>query len=281
MNLKDLIIFSKKYLEDQNIENAKYSAETIIANILGCKRLDIYLSVDQNISEDQFSKISFLLKKRAKGEPLEYIFNSAQFYESVFFVNSDVLIPRIETEYLVELISKEIRKDDLTEKSLWDIATGSGCIAISLKKSFPLLKVIASDVSNEALLVAKKNAKKSSCDINFKLGDLLDPFIGEKADYVVCNPPYISEEEYLSLSVDVKNFEPKKALVAKDNGLEFYKKLEEQLPSFLASHGKVFFEIGYTQANDIKKIFSDKRWVFKKIYKDLSDKDRFFFLEIE
>ena len=298
--IKEVLSLSRQYLESAGVVNSRYSAEAIIAFVLNCKRLDLYLNFDKPLISSELDSIRNCLKRRKEKEPLEYIFNSTEFFNCSLRITKDVLIPRSETEQLVEMVSKVLQSDleaaykqnlessDENQnnspdfkKTLWDLCTGSGCIAIALKKAFPALEVKASDISDPALEVARSNARINDCLIDFKSGDLFDPFKNEKADYIICNPPYISENEYVFLMDDVKNFEPKNALVAEDDGLYFYKKFADMLPSVLRPGGKAFFEIGYSQGDLLKDIFVDGRWLSKKVYKDLSGKDRFFFLEIE
>lgn len=298
-NIQEVLSFSTQYLQNAGVVNARYSAESIIAFILKCKRLDLYLNFDRPLIPSELDGIKNCLMRRKVKEPLEYIFNFCEFYNCNLKITKDVLIPRPETEQLVDMVSKVIKNDlkenrmtgdknfsgnigeTIENKNLWDICTGSGCIAVALKKSVPGLNVHASDISAEALDVAKSNALQNGCFIDFREGDLLDPFKNEKADYIICNPPYVSEDEYGGLMDDVRKFEPKRALVAADDGMWFYKKFAGILPQVLNPGGKVFFEIGYSQGSLVKDIFIDERWVSRKVYKDLSGKDRFFFLEIE
>ena len=196
-------------------------------------------------------------------------------------MDKNVLIPRVETEILVDLIAQKLGEENLDNKVLFDICTGSGCIGIALKKRFPKLKVFVSDISKKALNMAKINAEKNDVNIFFKLGDLFTPFKNLKADFIVSNPPYVSEEEFMYLEKEVKTFEPKKALIAKDSGLEFYKRIEKKIFQYANKNAKLFFEIGYTQKKDIINIFSSEKYVSKQVIKDFSKKDRFFFVEIE
>jgi len=269
------------FLEKKNIINAKNSAEYLLSNVLKIKKNDLYLHWDKLISEELEKEFNKLIDRRAKKEPLDYIFGEKDFYGCNFVINSNVLIPRQETEILVDLIINSLEKENIKNQILFDLCSGSGCIGISLKKKFKHLKVYLSDISKKALNIAKQNALKNNVKVFLKTGNLLEPFINLKADYVVCNPPYISKEEFEKLDEDVKNFEPKKALIAKDKGLEFYKKIEKNIIKFLNPKAKLFFEIGYMQKNDILNVFSSKKWKNKKVYKDYSGKNRFFFVEIE
>jgi release factor glutamine methyltransferase len=278
--LKEIISLSQEYLKSKDVLRPRYSAEVIVSHVLHCKRLDIYLDLEKPLVEEEITSIRNLVKRRGLKEPLEYILGSLDFYNCNLKITNDVLIPRVETEELVSLVVNEIEKDSLQGKNLFDICTGSGCIAIALKKKFSNLNVFASDISLKALEVAKKNGEMNEVEIDFLHGNLLTPY-KKKADFVICNPPYVSEVEYENLSFEVKGFEPKISLLAKEEGLEFYKILAKELPSYLNPRAKIFFEIGHLQGQRVKEIFSDRIWISKKVYKDLSQKDRFFFLEIE
>lgn len=288
--LKDILYYYRNDLKNSNVLNAVYSAEAIIAFVLNCKRMDLYLYFDQIINDYELDKIERLIGRRKAKEPLQYILGSVEFYNCHLTVNKDVLIPRFETEQLVDFVIRDLKGDEKAvnnngdlekKKKIWDVCTGSGCIAIALKKAFPLFDIAASDISAASIKIAKHNAKENGSIIDFKIGDLLDPFKNEKADYIICNPPYVSEKEYEDLIEDVKDFEPKNALMAQEDGISYYKRLSGILPDFLNEKGKVFFEIGEKQKEPINNLFTDERWAFKKIYKDLTGKDRFFFLEIE
>ncbi|HLB52683.1 MAG TPA: peptide chain release factor N(5)-glutamine methyltransferase [Chlamydiales bacterium] len=213
-----------------------------------------------------------LLERGASGEPWEYILGNVAFYGCQIHVDRRTLIPRCETEWLVDRIAKENPKG-----ALWDICTGSGCIGIALKKNFPYLEVSISDLSSDALSLALKNSQVNQVDISFYQGDFLTPFLGKKADWIVSNPPYVSEEEYLTLDLSVKEFEPKMALIAENEGLKFYQRFASEAPSFLHPGGHIFLEIGYQQGERVKKIFHTEKWRDQKVFQDLSGKDRFFY----
>lgn len=285
--IKELLPLSIEYLSKRKVPIARRSSEEIFAHILGLKRIELYMNFDRPIEEKEVIKIRALLKRRMNREPLEYILGIVEFYHSEINIDPSVLIPRPETEIMVDLIKKKLEKCDLAGKTLWDICTGSGCIAIALKKAFPDLNVVMSDFSEEALKLAKSNAMQNGVKILAKKGDLLTCFSKEKADFVVCNPPYVSEVEYESLEPEI-SYEPKDALIAGKTGLEFYQKLAKDLPGHLSAKSKVFLEIGKGQGSKIKEIFSEvfeeessKKLGSAKILLDLAGHDRFFFLEIE
>lgn len=280
-NIQFLLNKSISFLEIKGIKNARISSEYLLSHILKINKSDLYLHSDRFVSFDKEKEFNELINRRSKNEPLDYILGEINFYGCNFILNSNVLIPRQETEILVDMITNQLKLEDTNNKILFDICCGSGCIGISLKKKLENLKVYLSDISKNALNVAKKNAERNGVKVFFKNGNLLDPFKNLKADYIVCNPPYVSEEEFITLDDDVKNYEPKEALVAKDKGLEFYIRIEKEIFKFLNPKGKLFFEIGYMQKDDILNIFSTKKWKNKKVYQDFSGKSRFFFVEIE
>jgi len=279
--ISDILPLSKKYLEQHQISTARRDAEEIIAHVLKVKRIDLYMRFDAPLQEDELIKIRHLLKKRAKKEPLEYVLGSLSFFGCEIEVNSAVLIPRVETEILLAKACEKIGKSELQGKKAWDLCTGSGCIGIGLKKKFPSFDVILSDISNEALEVAKLNAAKNEVDVQFYLGDLLVPFAGMKADIVFANPPYVSKKEYEDLDFSVKNFEPSLALFAERDGYAFYFRLAKELPHFLNTQALLFLEVGAGQGNQVQEIFSGPEWKHRRVEKDWSGQDRFFFLEFE
>ncbi|MBS0626869.1 MAG: peptide chain release factor N(5)-glutamine methyltransferase, partial [Verrucomicrobia bacterium] len=194
--LGEVLSLSTQYLKDKKIDNPRLTAETLLAYILNKKRLDLYMQFECPLEEFELEKFRLAIKRASLHEPVEYIISSVEFYGCDLFVSPDVLIPRPETEILVDKVVRKIEKEDLNQKNLWDVCSGSGCIGISLKKKFPLLNVSLSDASDKALSVSRMNAKKNNVDVELFLGDLLSPFKGKKADYILCNPPYVTEKEY-------------------------------------------------------------------------------------
>lgn len=220
--------------------------------------------------------INDAIKRLENGEPVQYIVGNVDFYGYILNVNKDVLIPRRETEELVEEVIK--RSKLFNNPTIIDIGTGSGAIAISLSKELNC-HVYASDISNKALMVAKENAIKNNANITFLQGDMLKPFIDSKikVDIIVSNPPYIKENE--EIEDIVKNNEPNIALYAKNNGLEFYESILKDANRVLKEKYLIAFEIGKTQGNDIKLLAHKYLGNVKvEIKKDLSLNDRFIFV---
>lgn len=210
------------------------------------------------------------------GEPVQYIVGNVSFYGNIIDVDKRVLIPRFETEELVENTVKYIKKYNY--KSIVDIGTGSGCIAITLKKFFPEILVDAVDISKDALEVAKKNANKNNANINFYEGNLLEP-LSKKYDVIISNPPYIAyDEEIMDI---VKNNEPHIALYASNNGLYYYEEILKNVYKYINNNGLIAFEIGYNQGEEIKKLASKylNKYDFE-IKKDMTGKDRMVFIRV-
>lgn len=255
----------KKELESAKICDTA-EAEWLVALALSKKRS--FVHSERELAKEEEQKILSFLEERKQNKPLAYIVGNQEFYGYTFVVNQDVLIPRPETEELVCLVKNNISRN---EKVL-DIGTGSGAIAIVLAKETNAV-VTAVDISKKALKVAKENAKRLDAKVNFVCSDLFENLDGQVFDIIVSNPPYISENEYENLEKDVKDFEPKLALVANDNGFEIYERIISQAKNHLSENGKIFFEIGFSQAEKIKKLL-EKDFENIKIFKDLEGKDR-------
>lgn len=277
----EVLKLSTDYLQQRQIENPRRQAEELLGEVLRLGRMGLYLEYDRPLTEDELDKCRIWLKRRGQGEPLQYISGWLDFFHCRMRVTPDVLIPRQETEVLVDKIAQELSSTLLEGKILWDICCGSGCMGISLKKKFPALRVVLSDLSEKALQIAKENAINNGVDVEFLQGDLLAPFKAQEANFIVCNPPYISEKDYTGLEVEVKKFEPKIALVSGDSGLECYERFARDLSSHLQPHGKVWFEIGDGQGQEIKNLFNHPCWVRCLYELDWAGRERFFSLEIE
>jgi release factor glutamine methyltransferase len=277
----EILQLSAGHLQRKGILQPRRQAEELISDTLGINRLQLYLNHDRPLTESELETCRQRLVRRANHEPAQYIHGEVEFYKCFLKVTPDVLIPRQETEILVDKIVQDLSKIDLTDKILWDLCCGSGCIGIAIKKHYPQLKVILSDFSEKALSIAKENAQRNEVDVEFLQGDLLAPFSGQKADFFVCNPPYVSEAEYAHLEPEVRNYEPAQALIAGPTGLEFYERLAGELSAFLHPHAKGWLEIGAGQGERIKTFFKNHQWKSYRFEQDWAGHDRFFFLEIE
>ena len=259
----------------------KQDLDEIVAFCLNINRQEIPLFYSTVMTKEDKQRCYQLLKKRALKHPLDYLFGLKLFYGIELLVTPDVLIPRHETEILVDKIVNRMRHHP--PKVIVDICCGSGCIGLALKKAFPKARVYLVDISEKALELAKFNAQSLQLEVECLLGDLSDPVFSKNiiADLVVCNPPYISEDEYESLEPDVKEYEPKLALVSGETGLEVYQKLADQLPLITKNKTLVAFEIGASQQKSVKDFFEDSNWTSFSCEKDYAGHDRFIFLERE
>jgi release factor glutamine methyltransferase len=276
----EILKLSTEYLISRGIDNARREAEELLASALSCTRVCLYMEFDRPLTEEELATCRSHIVRRARGEPRQYIMGEVDFMGCTIKVSPDVLIPRQETEILAHIIAKKLSKMDLQGKVLWDLCCGSGCLGISLKKAFPQLNVFLSDISPAALAVARANALLNEVDVACLEGDLCTPFTNQ-AHFVVSNPPYIAESEFHDLEREVREFEPKIALVGGKRGIEFYERLAATLPPRLISKGEVWLEIGATQHTLLTNVFTNPPWKKSFIEKDWAGHDRFFFLEIE
>jgi release factor glutamine methyltransferase len=279
--IEQLLRYSRKRLEEKHIERSRQVAEDIISEALRLPRLALYLNFDQAVDSAELRICMRLLDRKMQGEPLGYLYRYIDFFHCCLEINSHALIPRQETEILLQNICADLREHDLEGKEAWDLCSGSGCLGLGLKKRFPTLNVTLSDISSECVELGMKNAERNHLEVKCYQGDLLAPFEGKKAHFVILNPPYISEEEYDLLQPSVRNFEPKTALVSGATGLEFYQRLAEYLPGYLHDGALLFFEIGDTQGELLLELFSASYYKDTKIGKDWAGHDRFFYAKYE
>lgn len=275
MNLVNLVLkevnmdFYKEILEKFNKEHIdKSDCDFIFCEVLNCKRTEILIKL-KNLTNKQKKLIIKATEKRLKKIPISQIFNKAYFYGEQFYVNKNVLCPRLETELLVEKSNNIIRLKSYN--SALDLCTGSGIIAIMLKK-LNTINLVASDISKSALMVAKKNAKIHKTKIKFIKSDLFNN-IKSKFDLIVSNPPYIKTNEINFLEEEVKNFDPTIALDGKSDGLYYYRQICAYVDKYLNKNGTLILEIGYNQGKDVKNLFESK-FNNVMIIKDYSDNDR-------
>ena len=260
-----------KLLEEKNFKDAKSDILLLIYEIF-----DFDFSKWTMYKYDEIEDISKLdtlnkyVKKRLGHMPIQYILNKAYFCGLPLYVNENVLIPRFDTEVLVEEVLALSKKDK--SKRILDMCTGSGAIAIALKKLGGFERVDALDISDNALEVAKRNANELDLNINFLKSDMFSSLTCEnKYDIIVSNPPYIQSDAVDTLESEVKDFEPRLALDGDADGMKFYKIIAENYEDYLVDNGVLALEIGYDEANDIRALFEGKNVVIKK---DLANLDR-------
>ena len=256
-------------LRDHGVETAERDAMLLFSFALNFTDNDFIMNQDRLISDLELIKINSLIHRRAKHEPVAKIIGKKLFWNSSFFVDINVLDPRPETEILIESVLSNIGQ----AKSILDLGTGSGCVAITLDLLLPEVTVAASDVCTKALDVARKNAKENGAAVEFICSNWFKS-ITKKFDIIVSNPPYISNSDFNKLPVDVKAYDPRLSLVGGKDGLDCYRIIAKSLPSLLAIGGSAFFEIGLGQKNDIAQIFSDSGLLVSNVWKDLNGLER-------
>ena len=279
----ELLNLTTGFFEQKGIDSARLNAELLLADVLKCKRLDLYLSFDKPVKDEEVDNYRLFVKRRGNREPLQYILGYVEFYGLTFTVTNDVLIPRQETEILIETALHAIDKE--VKVNILDIGTGSGIIAIALAKHLPNAQIFAIDKSKEALAVAKLNAEKHHVEDRIILmqSDILNSSlpIDEKFDVILSNPPYVSQDEYHALQKEILAFEPDFAVTDFADGLTFYRKIIESSKNYLNQNGKLFFEIGAGQSGQIKLIFEQHNYSSIEIRKDYSNIDRVIYGELK
>ena len=258
--VKDIIAQAIRQLDAAGIIESYTDSWLLAEDILHITKHDLLLRPELSVNEDLSKKYFEAVRMRTKHIPLQHITGHQQFMDYDFLVNKDVLIPRPETELLVEKIVSYI--GSLPVKVL-DMCTGSGCIAISVDKMCENAMVDAADISDKALKVAKKNNIRNKSHVTFIKSNLFDN-IKEKYDIIISNPPYISTGDIETLMEEVKDYEPRLALDGSDDGLKFYREICEQLDNYLNENGKIFFEIGYNQGEEVSDLLRNKHSGFKR-----------------
>lgn len=277
--VKEIVELSAHFLGERGVERSRRQAEELVSDALQLDRVALYMDFDRPLQELELLRCRQALQRRGLREPQAYIRGSVEFMGLSLSVDSRVLIPRQETEILVDRLVTLLEKENLSGVELWDICCGSGCIGLALKAKLPELKVVLSDLSQGAVELARENAERHQLDVEILQGDLFAPFEGRCAHWVVSNPPYITESEYRGLEPEVKDHEPLEALVGGKDGLQLYRRFAEELPSYLHPNAQIYFEMGRSQGASLVEIFSGTPWSHPKIEKDWSGNDRFFFLE--
>lgn len=271
-NYRDLCKYGETYLKKNNVEEASLDAKLLLEFVMGTDRNYLFAHGDAAVSEEKAEQYQTFIEKRAAHIPLQYLTGVQEFMGLEFYVNEHVLIPRQDTECLVEEAMLEI----MDGMKVLDMCTGSGCILISLMKYKNELSGTAADVSEDALIVARKNAAHHGVSIEFVNSDLFAalPVPKIKFDAIVSNPPYISSDVVDTLTEEVREHEPRLALDGKKDGLFFYRSISEQAGSYLVHGGKLLFEIGFDQGAQVKALLREHGFDSVRIAQDLSGNDR-------
>lgn len=268
-----MLEWATDFFEQKQVKSPRFSIEWLLAHVLSIKRLDLYLAYDRPLSSDELEELRPMVKRRAAHEPLQYITGETDFHHVKIKVQPGVLIPRQETEQLVDWILEN--HSDSESLKVLDIGTGSGCIPIALKHARPNWDIIATDISEEALSIAKENALYNEVDISFHKDDLFHPesLSGQTFDLIISNPPYIHPDEKNSLDDEVKNYEPELALFC-ESTQKMYTAIERLCSEYLQENGTVFLEIHEDHPQEVLQIFQEENWE-AIIKNDYSEKPRF------
>jgi len=267
----ELYKFASEYLEKNGVLESNLEAKYIVSSVLGVSFSDIFLDKSISCRARDFRKIKRLLKQRTNGKPLQYVLKEQEFFGLRFYVDKRVLIPRSETELLVEK-ALEISKEFVKPKIL-DLCTGSGCIAVAIAENLDSALITASDISGKALRVAKKNARANGSNIRFYRSDLLKS-IRAKFDIIVTNPPYINSRDYNELERKIIDFEPKNALDGGEDGADYIRKIVSQVNKKLFDGGYLVMEIGYDQKTLVSEFLKQNGYRNIKSFSDYSGFDR-------
>lgn len=270
MTYREAIVLGEKNLQQADIADAKTDSWLLLAMACKIDHTYYYMHIDEEMSEEQVREFEVLIKKRAERVPLQYITGEQEFMGLTFHVNSNVLIPRQDTETLVEEALKVIKPG----MKVMDMCTGSGCVLISILKNAHDVEGIGYDISKQAINVAKENAKFNEVPAVFERSDLFEDVVENDFDVIVSNPPYIPTDVVATLMPEVSQFEPREALDGKGDGLYFYSKILEQCKNYMKQDGCILFEIGCEQGDAVSTMMRLAGFSEVHVIKDLARNDR-------
>ena len=276
----DLIHWAETYLKEKEFDNPRAEIEWLLCALLDCNRLNVYLRFEEPLSQSQLTILRNWVKRRLQNEPLQYITGSCDFYGRQFLINSKVLIPRPETERLVDIAIEKM--NGINSPSILDVGTGSGCIATTLGLEIPASKVMGVDISLDALEVANENkARLCSENVLFIEMDILNTLPEKLFDLLISNPPYIPKNEMENLMKDVKDFEPVIALEDKNNGFTFYKRFAEIGRTLVKPGAWFVLEVGMgDHPMMVKSIFSNSGYLNVELIKDYNGDNRVLVVQV-
>lgn len=270
MTYREAIVLGESILRKADIVDAKTDSWLLLAMACKIDHTYYYMHIDEEMTEEQAREFEVLIKKRAERVPLQYITGEQEFMGLTFHVNSNVLIPRQDTETLVEEALKVVRPG----MKIMDMCTGSGCVLISILKNAHDIEGIGYDISKQAINVAKENAKLNEVPAVFERSDLFEDVVEKDSDVIVSNPPYIPTDVIATLMPEVAEFEPREALDGKGDGLYFYSKILEQCKNYMKPDGYVLFEIGCKQGDSVSTMMRLAGFSEVHVIKDLARNDR-------
>jgi release factor glutamine methyltransferase len=266
----DVIKWGADYFTRQGIDNSRLEVEWLLSHHLGIQRVDLYVQYDRPLSPEELTGFRALIKRRVNGEPFQYILGVAPFYGRDFKVTRDVLIPRPESEILIQVLRK-----GTPPTSILDIGTGSGCLAITASLVYPDASTLAIDISNEALELSRENADTFGTQrIIFQQMDIRTALPGDSFDVILCNPPYVAASEYPDLQREIREHEPPIAVTDNADGLSFHRRLAEVGGSLLNRNGRMLVEIGGSMQSERALSIFSKAGAQAIVHQDLQGEDR-------
>ena len=275
-----MLQWGASYLDEKGFDESRLTIEILLSHVLNLKRIQLYTGFDKPLNDKELSSFKELLQRRLLHEPLQYILGKTEFMGFEFLVDKRVLIPRPETEVLVEEAVR-FANGQFSEQlvRILDIGSGSGCIGISVAKMVERASVVAIDISPEAIEVAQVNAVHNSVErrMSFALKDIFKVTVrdfSEPFELVVSNPPYISKLDFAELQPEIRDFEPVSATTDSGDGLSFFRRIAEIVPSLLVEDGAVFVEYAYDQSAAVQKIFHDAGWTSIELIRDYDGNPR-------
>ncbi|MDO5155384.1 MAG: peptide chain release factor N(5)-glutamine methyltransferase [Eubacteriales bacterium] len=279
--IEELLLIGKQRLEESGNEYAKYERKVLLEEALGCNYMYMLMNAEETVEVSREQQYLEWIRQRCNHYPLQYILGKAHFMDFTFYVNENVLIPRNDTEILVETANEllDAMQADNTKIRVLDLCCGSGCIGISLKKYHKDIALVLSDYSEKALEVTKKNLELLQVEAETLHGDLFEPFVG-KANLIVSNPPYIESEVIGTLMPEVREYEPMMALDGGADGLDFYKRIIDEAPMYLENCGYLVFEIGCNQAKEVMHLMTERGFSNVQVRQDYAGLDRVVFGQI-
>jgi release factor glutamine methyltransferase len=275
----EVIQRSTEFLKNKGVDSPRLQTELLLAHLLSMPRMKLYLNFERKLSQTDLDNFRERVRRRGQREPLQHILGSVSFCGLELAVNRNVLIPRPETELLAEQGWKFLNSinPQYSSPSCLDLGTGSGCLAIAVAVHCPTAQIVATDISVEALELARQNAARLNVvdRIDFSQGDTFTPLHSPKLfDLIISNPPYIPTVEISALQVEVRDHDPRQALDGGPDGRAFYRRIAAEARPFLKPDGKIMVEFGDGQAASIREIFESQKWIVEAIIEDYTQRPR-------
>jgi len=278
--IQKLLNWTAEHFTEKGLDSPRLAAELLLSHVLDIKRIELYTKFDKPVTKEQLDRLHDLVKRAGQNEPIAHIVGKTEFYSLELDITPDCMIPRPETELLVERAIEFLRTRS-GEQFVCDLCTGSGCIAVAIAQNYLDCRIIATDICDAALNLAAKNIEKHQLKerITLLCGDLFDPIMPQldvdKFDLIVCNPPYVSAPEFEKLGKSVRDYEPKMALFAGDDGLYICRRIVEKVDQFLKPDAALMLEISYSQGQAVRELLEQADCFSEiKIEKDFQNNDR-------